>query len=219
VYVGDLRGHGRSGGARGHLLSWEEAIGDGLAIYGVAGKEQVGAEVVPVGHSVGGSIVLSAIVHGRLRPARFVVSAPALRVAQSVPGWKRRASDIASRFMPALAFPTGLDPAGISRDQDVVAAYRTDPLVHSRMSARFYTEWTAANREVLARAAEIAIPFLATHGREDPIIDVHATEELCVAAGPAATLRIYEGMLHEPYNELGHEKVYEDVLNWLEAAS
>jgi alpha-beta hydrolase superfamily lysophospholipase len=108
---------------------------------------------------------------------------------------------------------------GISRDEDVVAAYRSDPLVHSRMSARFYTEWMAANREVLERAAGIATPFLATHGRDDPIIDVHATEELCAAAGPAATLRVYEGMLHEPYNELGHEKVYEDLLSWLEKAS
>jgi alpha-beta hydrolase superfamily lysophospholipase len=63
------------------------------------------------------------------------------------------------------------------------------------------------------------MPFLATHGRDDPIIDVRATEELCEAAGPVATLRIYEGMLHEPYNEVGYEKVYEDVLSWLQLAS
>lgn len=185
----------------------------------VAGAEFSDIELVPVGHSVGGSIVLSAVLRGRMRPRRFIVSSPALRVAQPVPAWKLRASAISSRVLPSLSLPTGLDAAGISRDTAVVAAYRNDPFVHSKMSSRFFMEWTAANREVLERASEIAVPFLATHGRADPIIDVRATEELCGRAGVKATLRVYDEMLHEPYNEIGRETVYSDVLEWLERAS
>src|SRR5205823_4991152 len=104
---------------------------------------------------------------GVLKPRRFVVSSPALRVKAAVPGWKLTLGNVASRVVPTLALSTELNPEHISRDPAVVTAYRDDPQVHDKMSARFYTEWQAANREILRRAPEITIPFLATHGAED----------------------------------------------------
>src|SRR4029077_14637575 len=112
-------------------------------------------------------IVLSAVVRGRLLPSRFVVSSPALRVRGKVPGWKVGLGRVVSRVAPSVALDTELNADHISRDPAGVAAYRSDPQVHSKMSARFYTEWQAANAEILARAAEIKIPFLATHGSGD----------------------------------------------------
>ena len=98
----------------------------------------------------------------------------------------------------------------------MVAAYVSDPLVHSKMSARFYTEWQAADEEILARAAEIRIPFLATHGSADQIIDPAATEELDRRATvPGHKLIIYPGLYHEPYNDVGKEPVFADLAAWL----
>jgi len=215
TYVMDVRGHGSSGGPRGHAMSWDELIGDLVSFYEKV-EVEARTEVVPLGHSVGGSILLSSIIRERLRPQRFVVSSPALRVKARVPGWKVTLGKVASKLMPALALDTELDVNHISRDPGVVAAYAADPQVHSKMSARFYTEWQAANVEILARASEITIPFLATHGSGDEIIDHTATEELDRRANVAGhRLIIYSGSYHEPYNDTGRERVFADLAAWL----
>jgi alpha-beta hydrolase superfamily lysophospholipase len=215
TYALDVRGHGTSGGPRGHTISWGTLIDDAALFHSTVAAES-GVESVPLGHSVGGSIVLSAVVRGRLTPKRFVVSSPALRVKAAVPGWKVTLGKVASRLVPTLALATELDARHISRDPLVVAAYISDPLVHSKMSARFYTEWQAADEEILDRAAEITVPFLATHGSGDQIIDSTATEELDRRATvPGRKLIIYPGFYHEPYNDIGREQVFADLAAWL----
>ena len=215
TYAVDVRGHGISGGARGHTMSWDTLTGEAAMFHATVGAES-GVEAVPLGHSVGGSILLSAVVRGRLTPRRFVVSSPALRVKTAVPGWKVTLGEVASKLIPTLALATELDAQHISRNPSVVAAYVSDPLVHSKMSARFYTEWQAANEEILARAAEITVPFLATHGSGDRIIDSAATEELDRRATvPGHKLIIYPGAYHEPYNDTGREQVFTDLTAWL----
>ncbi len=215
TYALDIRGHGRSDGARGHTMSWDDVIGDAVTFHSMV-KAAASGEVVPLGHSVGGSILLSAIIRGRLQPARFVVSSPALRVRARVPAWKLTLGRGASRFTPSLAMSTELNADHISRDPTVVAAYRADPLTHDRMSVRFYTEWQAANAEIMARAGEIKLPFLATHGSDDRIIDPLATEEFVKrSASPAKQLKIYPGAYHEPYNDINREEVFADLAGWL----
>jgi acylglycerol lipase len=214
-YAMDVRGHGTSGGPRGHTMSWDDLIGDAVAFHSLVAAES-GVEAVPLGHSVGGSIVMSGVVRGRLKPRRFVVSSPALRIKLAVPGWKVALGEVASKLIPALTLDSELQPALISRDPAVVTAYVSDPLVHHKMSARFYTEWQAANKEILERAAEIKLPFLATHGSGDGIIDSAATEELDRRATvPGHKLIIYPGFFHEPYNDLGKEQVFADLAAWL----
>jgi len=217
TYALDYRGHGSSEGPRGHALSWDDLIADAVAFNAKVAQEASG-EVVPLGHSVGGSIVLSAVVRGRLRPRRFVVSSPALRVRGKVPAWKVGLGRVASKLAPSIALDTELNADHISRDPAVVAAYRADPQVHSKMSARFYTEWQAANAEIQARAPEIRIPFLATHGGGDQIIDPAATEVVYNrATAPGKKLIIYPGYFHEPYNDTGSERVFADLAEWLGA--
>jgi acylglycerol lipase len=218
TYAMDVRGHGSSGGPRGHVLDWNQLVAEGASFIAAVGDAAGGAEVVPLGHSVGGSILLSAVLRGVLRPRRFVVSSPALRVKAPVPGWKLTVGRVASRVVPALSLATELNPQHISRDPAVVKAYIDDPQVHDKMSARFYTEWQAANNEILRRAAEIKIPFLATHGAEDRIIDPTATDELFRrATAEGRKLIIYPGAYHEPYNDIGREQVFADLVAWLGA--
>ena len=217
VHAVDWRGHGKAEGNRGHVLSWAELLQDAQAfVEHVSAKSE--GEVIPLGHSVGGAIVASAVVRGALKPQRFVLSSPALRIKAAVPGWKLTLGKVASRAMPTLALDSELNLDGLSRDPEVAAAYRNDPLTHSKISARLYTEWMTANTEALARAPEVGIPFLASHGSADPVIDPAATEEFFRRASSAEkVLKIYDGYLHEPYNEVGRETVYADLAAWIKA--
>ena len=216
TFAMDVRGHGGSGGRRGHVLSWDTLLDDLATFLSYVEGQAWTTEVVPLGHSVGGSIVLSAVIRGKVKPKRFVVSSPALRVKAAVPGWKVTLGRVASRAVPALALSTELNAEHISRDPAVVKAYRDDPLVHDQMSARFYSEWQAADEEILARAGEIAVPFLATHGADDQIIDPAATDELVRRATvEGRKLIVYPGSYHEPYNDLDRERVFADLAAWL----
>ena len=215
TYALDLRGHGKSDGQRGHVDSWSQWIDDAAAFVTHVETRAQG-EVVPLGHSFGGNLLLSTIRAGRLPNARrFVVSAPALRLKVRVPAWKSSLATITSRLLPRMSIPNGVDAATVSRIPEVVEAYRTDPLVHSRISSRLYAEWATAAAENLARAGEIKIPFLILAGSADPLIDSSGSEDLHNRAPDTSTLVMLEGRYHEPFNDLGSDEVFATLAEWV----
>lgn len=215
TYAADLRGHGNSPGRRGHVDSWSQWTDDvsGFVAY-VASV--TGGEVVPLGHSFGGATVLSAVLGGKLSSTRrFIVSSPALKVKVKVPAWKIKLGTTASKVLPKLALDNEVDPTLLSRIPEVVEAYRTDPLVHSKISSRLYTEWLAATRDILNRAGEIKVPFLILAGTKDGLIDPEGSKELHAKAPAVSELGLLEGRYHEPFNDRDNEEVFTLIANWL----
>jgi acylglycerol lipase len=217
TYALDLRGHGKSQGQRGHVDSWSQWTDDTAAF--VARVESLTpGEVIPVGHSFGGVAMLSTVLAGKLKSSRrFIVSSPALKVKASVTQWKVSLAPITSRLVPRLTLDNEVDPGTVSRIPEVVAAYRSDPLVHSRISSRLYTEWHRATRDVLDHAERIAIPFLILVGTDDRLIDPTGSEELHAKAPAKSTLHLLPGRYHEPFNDLDSEEVFDIIATWVDA--
>ena len=214
TYAVDLRGHGLSAGPRGHVDSWSQWTDDTAAFVRRVG-ELAGGEVVPVGHSFGGAAMLSTVIAGKLRDSkRFVVSSPALKLKVAVPGLQLSAARLASRFAPKLTLDNKVNPGTISRIPEVVEAYRTDPLVHSKISSRMYTEWQRASADILARAGEIKVPFLILAGSDDRLIDPQGSEELHRRSS-LSELHVLEGRYHEPFNDLGSDEAFDLIASWL----
>ena len=217
TYALDLRGHGKSQGQRGHLDSWAQWTDDVAAF--VARVEGLAAsEVIPVGHSFGGAAMLSTALAGKLKSSRrFVVSSPALKLKAAVPQWKVSLGNVTSRVVPRLALSNEVDAGTISRIPEIVAAYRSDPLVHAKISSRMYTEWLKATEEVLAHADQISIPFLILAGDADQLIDHAGSEQLHAKAPRMSTLHVLPGRYHEPFNDLGSEEVFDMIVNWVKS--
>lgn len=215
TYAVDLRGHGNSPGQRGHVDSWSQWTDDVSAFVNHVAAV-AGGEVVPLGHSFGGAAMLSTVLAGKLsNTKRFVVSSPALKVKVKVPAWKIKLGTTASKVMPKLALANEVDPKLLSRIPEVVEAYRADPLVHSKISSRLYTEWLAATRDILARAGEIKVPFLILAGTDDGLIDPEGSQELHAKAPAMSELKLLEGRYHEPFNDRDNEEVFTLIANWL----
>ena len=215
TFAVDLRGHGKSPGQRGHVDSWSQWT-DEVAAFVSHVSSVAGGEVVPVGHSFGGAAVLSSVLAGKLSGTRrFVVSSPALKVKVAVPAWKIKLGTAASSVLPRLALANEVDPKLISRIPEVVEAYRTDPLVHNKISSRLYTEWLGATRQILDRAHEIKIPFLILAGTDDGLIDPEGSEELHERSASWSELRLLQGRYHEPFNDRDNEEVFTLITNWL----
>ena len=215
TYAMDLRGHGKSDGQRGHLDDWSQFVDDATQFVNHVERQAKG-EVVPVGHSFGGVVVLSMALAGKLTNSRrFVLSSPALKLKASVPAWKTTLARLVSSVAPKVAMSNEVDPATVSRIPSVVDAYRTDPLVHGKISARLYTEWQKAAATDLQRAAEITLPFLILAGTADRLIDPQGSKELHASTPNLSDLHMLEGRYHEPFNDLDSEEVFDIIATWV----
>jgi acylglycerol lipase len=129
---------------------------------------------------------------------------------------------LAARTLSVLAPMAGVlpvDPSTISRDPEVVKAYVDDPLVyHAKTTARLSAEMLRALLRVSAETEKITLPFLAMQGGDDRLVDPDGAQILYERAGSQdKTLKIYDGLYHEIFNEPERETVFEDIETWLAA--
>lgn len=214
----DLRGHGQSPGRRGHIRTFADYLRDVAALHAFAAKEARGQPLFLLGHSLGGLIALH---YAQTRSGDFsglVLSAPFLELAMPVPRWKRVLAPALARLWPTFSTPSGLRGELGTHDPEAATAYDRDPLVLKRATARWLAEVLRAQGEALAGAPKLALPLLVLHGEADPVASPAAARRLLASAGSRdKTLHMYSGFLHEVLNELGKERVWEDVGAWLEA--
>jgi len=215
VYAMDQRGHGRSGGQRGHAPSLRSLLDDIDAVVGRA-RDEIGGPIVLIGHSFGGLIAIAYALDRPDRIDRPVFSAPLLKVKVRVPAWKRAVGRVLPTVAPRLSLSNEVDPSVLSHDPATAQAYRTDPLVHDRLSAGMYGDTVARGEGFIARAAELRVPFLLLHGGDDRIVDVTGSERFFARATvPGRAFRVYPGMFHEVFNEVDREEVFADIESWL----
>lgn len=220
TYAVDLRSHGKSPGQRGHIDSFDQWTDDCAAFVNFVNKQAGDSEVVLLGHSFGGVTALSTVLSGKIQGLkRFIVSSPALRVKVAVPGWKISLAKGASKVAPRLALDNELNPATISRIQAVVDDYKNDPLVHSKITSRLYTEYLNAVRDVFDRAGQIKIPLLILAGTDDALIDPEGSKALYDKTRAVSTLELLQGRFHEPFNDVGSDEVFALIARWLTAKS
>ena len=97
--------------------------------------------------------------------------------------------------------------------------YRSDGLRHNRISAPLFFGMVEGGEMLLRARGEIRMPVLLLVGGEDPIICPRSTREFYDRlASEDKTLLLYPRMLHEPFNELGREQVFDDLAGWLAPA-
>lgn len=213
----DHRGHGKSGGKRGHVNSFDEYLADLHRLIGIARESTPALKTFLIGHSLGGPIAPRYAQKYPGELAGLILSGPAFRDKVASPAKILLAKAI-SPIIPTFTAKTGLDPSLISRDREVVRKYVEDPMVHGVATARWYTEYRRAQDEAMQVASKLVLPTLILQGGADGIVDASATSEFFrKLASPDKTLRVYEGFYHEVLNEPGKESVLRDMDAWLTA--
>jgi alpha-beta hydrolase superfamily lysophospholipase len=215
VYAMDHRGHGRSGGRRGHAPDLQTLLRDIDSVVQRA-RDESGGPLVLIGHSFGGLLGIAYALRYPEQIDRAVFSAPLLMVKQRVPGWKRALSSVLPRVAPGMAFSNEVDANLLSHDPKNATAYTTDPLVHDRITAGLYGQTIARGEEFIARAAELKVPFLLMQGRDDQVVDPVGSQRFFArATAPDRAFILYPGLYHEIFNEIDHERVFQDIESWL----
>lgn len=215
-YAMDLRGHGVSGGRRGHVDRFEQYLDDLLAI-----RRETGGGDIPeflFGHSLGGLIVVRALQRDPDdRIAAAILSAPALELADEPPWWRDPAASVLARVAPTVALPNGIDPEHLSHDPVAVEAYRNDPLIHDRITPRLYSEMRRAMRKASGEAARVAVPVLLLSPGDDRVVDSKAAREIAIRFAGEQTIEEYPRMFHELLQEPEGKDILRFIVDWITA--
>lgn len=219
IWALDHRGHGRSGGKRGHVVRFDQYIEDLHQLVLLARKGSPADRICfLLGHSMGGLI---AVRYAQQHPESidaFILSSPALGMVVAVPAVKQVMARAISSLYPGLSMGNELDATKISHDTEVVQAYQDDPLVHDRVSARWFTEFMTAMQEANSRAGSIQVPVLMQVAGDDHLVSAPVSKQFFDRL-PASdkTFHRYEGLFHEIYNApADHLKiVLKDLVSWV----
>jgi alpha-beta hydrolase superfamily lysophospholipase len=218
VYALDLRGHGRSEGRRGSLGRFSDYLGDLDALLALMSAQGAASSTFLIGYSLGGLVCATCALDHQHEVAGLIMAAPALGVGAGVSPLQFRIAGLLAAVAPRMPL-FRLDPDSMMQDPAVRAAYRADPLVmHGRFDAGLIYQLVVAMRALPDRAGELTLPLLVMHGADDVTADPRRSRELVASAGSAdRTLRLYERMRHDIFNEPGHEQVCADVSSWLQS--
>lgn len=220
VYALDLRGHGRSDGQRLLIATFDDFLDDLEEFLAHVAAEQSGRPVFLLGHSMGGAIVARLALRGRPQIGGLILSAAALRIGGNVFPVLRKLAWLMSRVWPRLRL-VRLGSGMLSRDPQVVADFRSDPLVYQgKFPVRIGAEILEVAQDIQGRMESFEVPLLILHGTGDRLTDPRGSWELYTRARSAdKTLKLYPGLYHDLLHEPEWGQVSDEILDWLGARS
>lgn len=219
----DQRGHGRSDGARGAIARRDALLHD-LALVIDAVKAGLPAPLVLLGHSLGGLVAARFVAGGTEVNPRDVpwfrdVDALVLSSPAFDPGMRatqKMLLAVLAPLVPNVRVHNGLKPEWISRDAAIVDAYRSDPLVHDRVTPRLVRFVVDGAALVAQRAGAWRVPTLLMWAGADRCVAPAGSRDFAVAA-PRVLVQTQEfnTLFHEIFNEPEKEEVFTLLERWL----
>jgi alpha-beta hydrolase superfamily lysophospholipase len=246
VYANDHRGHGKTAGVQesmGYFADengWEKVVGDMHTLTGIIKKENPQKPLFLFGHSMGSFLSrhyvmlhgdeLSGLVLSGTGGDPGALGKVGLFIAKmeaTVRGKKAK-----SGLMNKLSFgafnnafkPNRTDYDWLSRDNDEVDKYISDPLCGAVFTAGFFCDMLGGisfiNRQENIGRIPKHLPVYIFSGSKDPVgantrgvTQVYNT--LRSAGIGDVTLKFYADGRHEMLNEINCDEVFGDVIAWL----
>jgi alpha-beta hydrolase superfamily lysophospholipase len=218
VLTFDLRGHGQSGGTRGHTPSADAYLNDIDQLLAEAGTRYPGAPRFLYGHSLGGLLVLFYTLKRKPAVKGVISTSPALATPLSDQKLKIAMSKVLGPLLPTLGMASGLDANLISRRPEVVEKYNKDPLVHGVVTFGFGATMIQAMEYTNTHAAQFPAPLLLLHGEKDAITYAAGSRAFAGQAGASVTFKTFPLGLHELHNEPEQDEVIRLMVEWISSS-
>ena len=199
VYALDHRGHGKSEGERVYVEQFSDYVDDLKMFYDIIRRDNPGKKIFIVGHSMGSAIALLYTARYQDELAGMVTSGGGISSGDELPQPQRPADQ---------PLPTDF----LSRDPAVIEAYVNDPLVYRGPVPNRLGGMMGDIAEVVPL---IRIPALIMAG--DDVADGARSQNLFEKLGSKdKTIKRYDGLRHEIFNEPEQLQVFGDLEAWLE---
>ncbi|TDD57683.1 alpha/beta hydrolase [Kribbella antibiotica] len=210
----DQRGHGASHGPRANAHVRDHLKDTGAAVTALR-RTQPGHPLFLLGHSWGGMLALAYALQNQASLDGLVLCSTAARPTPT------SATTMAlGRLLAKTAPGTGtrrLPLHQTTRDPQALADFYADPLVfRHRVRARMGFESLVTMNETRQKLSALLTPTLLLHGTADRIAPVEYSKHLYNAlTSTDRTLKLYDGLHHQLFNEPERETVLDDLTTWL----
>ena len=217
IYADDHRGHGKSEGLRNHVDSFDEFIEDEKIFYETIKEQYPNLPIFMLGHSLGSFIALFFTEKYENLLNGLILSGTGTNPGKETSGFLKVIAKIFSKIAPKMKFNPRIDAKYLSHDPEVIINYKTDPLVYAdKITARLGYEMVKNFKNLKKVIENLKINLLVQCGSEDKLIK--GSEELDeYFKMDDKTIKIYEGLYHEVYNEIEKDRriVLKDLRDWL----
>lgn len=213
----DQCGHGESGGARGSLPT-DTRLLDDLAdiVDSTRARMSKKTPLIVLGHSMGGLVAGRFVSLGIRKVDGLVMSSPALDAGMN--RFQKFLVSVLPKIAPDLRVGNGVKPQFISHDPAVVEAYRADPLVHDRISARLARFIADAGPQTIALAGQWKVPTLLMYAGDDRLLNPQGSRAFAAAAPKDVVAAVcFDRLYHEIFNEQDAGPVFAELKHWLDA--
>lgn len=212
----DQRGFGSTQGKPGVIGSAAALMSDITGLIEKTRQAHPGVPVFLYGHSMGALEVLYYALSEKPELAGVIATSPPIST-DTMSKTQITLIKLLSGILPNLTIPNGLKVSDLSRDQQVVAAYQADPLVHDKVSVALGKFMYEGARYVQQHAAEWKLPLYLAHGSADAICPIGGTKEFFAKLSGDVTFKVWDGLFHETHNEPEKEQVITTMLDWVES--
>lgn len=212
----DLRGHGKSGGARMVAPRPDCFLDDVVELYDATVRQWPELPIV-FGHSMGG-LIAARLATSRARPVRaLVLSSPALGLRLSGPALALHR--VMLTLAPDLRLPSPIRPADLSHDANEVARYRADPLVQRTLTAGLLQSVIAGIERAQEDAPLLEAPTLLLAAGSDRVVDPAGSRRFCDnAPGDLCDSVWLDSAFHEIFHETAalRAQALDALTRWLQ---
>ena len=217
IFADDHRGHGKSEGLRNYVGSFDHFIEDEKIFSEIIKEQYPNLPLYMLGHSLGSFIAIYFTRKYETLLDGLILSGTGTDPGQETSGFLKLLAKAFSKIAPKMKFNPRLDAKFLSHDPAVVRLYKNDPLVNAdKISARLSYEMLKNFENFKTFIGGFKLSLLVQCGSDDKLIrGAENLNELFTM--PDKTIKIYEGLYHEVYNEIEEErkKVLRDLLGWL----
>ncbi len=211
----DHRGHGKSGGKRGHTPYYDAFLEEVDRLLEFTKEKYPDKPVILYGHSMGGNIVLNYMLRKKPNVKAVITSAPWIKLGFEPPAFLIALGKLTRRIMPSFSQDNGIDVTKLSRDQNVGEVYSKDELVHTKITSATGIGIMEAAEWLLKNATKVQLPLLMMHGTKDQIISIEGSRQFVNKSSGDITFKEWQGGYHEIHNETNKEDVFQYTLDWI----
>ena len=213
IYRIDARGHGKSGGKRGHVNSIFEMVEDLKIIVDLAKKENPKLPIFIIGHSMGGHVTALYATKYPNEGIKGIITAAGLL------------KDTIHLFgnIPLEGDPETLVPVNKAfkikqvQDMDLEVLAKVYPYFVSHLSISIMNSFVEGFEYLKKNRKKFVVPILVFGGNCDYIVDQRdAIDFYTEVENKDKSLIIFSGVGHELWNEEKGDMVISHVLNWVQ---
>jgi len=212
----DHRGHGKSEGPLGHVDGYDTLLNEVDQLIEQAEKAYPNLPKFVYGHSMGGNVVINHALRRKPLINGVIATGPWLRLGFDPPKVQTMVGKLINKVYSKFTQDSNLDANLLSHDKKVVKDYIDDPLVHGKISTAFYFGVSEAGEWAIQHGHRLGMPMLLMHGGKDEVTSPEGSKEFAKQSEHKITLKIWEDLYHEIHNEPEQEKVFAEMLKWME---